>query len=139
GGALTAAGLVHSTGLFLPLLLLPFAHVLARPAARTLPLLLCAAGGLLGTVGVVVVLRGAGVAMTPPIGVSTLVENTAELAGRLVHVPGSLLREWVIPFLPVSVVVVGLAASPRATAARRMARAAVLSAAAYAVPTALIL
>lgn len=137
GIAGAGAALVHSTGWFLPLLFLPFAHAqVGDRRHRAMYLLVALVITVALALTVITLLRAVGVAKAPPISLGHLGAYPVELARRLVHVPRTLWSEWFLPFAPASWIVLWLTwRGP----GRRVAIAVVASAVAYAVPSALLL
>jgi len=135
GLAMAGAGLVHATGWFLPLVLLPLASNFgARRAAR--PLLLAGVVAVAATVLAVAAARASGIGERPPVTLEFLADHAAEVAARLRFVPHVLVWEWLLPLLPLSLAGTACLLHAHARAAGAVAAAAAL---AYAVPVALIL
>lgn len=136
GLAMAGAALVHSSGWFLPLLLVPglLIGVRRRPRASTvlLPIVVFA----LATFGAIWLARAAGIGVVPPFGLAFVADHIATIALRLLQVPVTFVHEWLLPLLPLSVLaLLGLFLRP----VRAAAAVAVLGGIAYAVPAALIL
>lgn len=99
GVAIAAATLVHSSGMFLPAVLLPLVLVEARSVAPTRRVALCGVAAVVSGVGAFGGRAALQAIFVPrPLALPGL---DAALAG-LPYVPHALLTEWLLPFAPVA-------------------------------------
>ena len=100
GAAIAAATLVHSSGMFLPTVLLPLVMLEARSVAAPRRLALCGVAAVVSGVGAFGGRAALQAIFAPrPLAMPGL---DAALAG-LPYVPHAVLTEWLLPFAPVAV------------------------------------
>ncbi|MEZ5962759.1 MAG: hypothetical protein R3F56_02825 [Planctomycetota bacterium] len=147
GLAMAVATSVHTSGWFLPLVLVPFvaAQVGRGGVASAAAALRASRRGCVVALAVFVLAeltvtwgaRRAGIGVPPPFGIDYVWSHLGSVAvPRLLQVPRTLLFEWVLPFAPLSLVALLLV---RSTTAATTARAALLGVVLYCVPAAEIL